>query len=137
MLGYILIFYLVDFIFSFFFNFYFKLQKGSRFTNISCFISNSISKLSFYKEVNEFSEIEEFNPSFIDIFNNIKAIDFSLEQSELSSKFFATVASKNCGSYFSHDIAFPPQVFLVSRDLFLFQLFSSYLKFKLILEASF
>jgi hypothetical protein len=115
----------------------FKLKQGFRFVNYSFFISNNLSKLSFYNELNEFSTIDEFNPSFMSISENLQSVPFSCRNYIYQSqhRFFATISSKQLGSYFSEDIAFPSHFVLLNYDLFLFSLISSYLKLKVVLEA--
>jgi hypothetical protein len=71
----------------------------------------------------------------MDISTNVEKVVFCHVNENCSSRLFATINSFKVGKYFSQDLVFPSSLILIQQHLFLFNLLSSYLKFKMIFEA--
>nr|YP_009503385.1 RNA polymerase alpha subunit [Euglena clara]AXA45480.1 RNA polymerase alpha subunit [Euglena clara] len=107
-------------------------------TDIALFISKNIFKVpSTYHVVNEFFELEEITGSLLDVYTNIRSVQFKLLQKNFNNEIFGIL---NCNSrqvFFAKDIVFNQKIEILNDNQLLLELLSSKLKLKIILKLQF
>lgn len=107
--------------------------------NISFFVANSFSRLPIYHKIHEFLDLEEFCEPTLKIYSNCRNIRLKLKQLnqfKFFNKNFITIDCNRVGPFLVKDILIPQSLILTNKNYLLFNLLSSRVKVKSILEVN-
>nr|Q8SL88.1 RecName: Full=DNA-directed RNA polymerase subunit alpha; Short=PEP; AltName: Full=Plastid-encoded RNA polymerase subunit alpha; Short=RNA polymerase subunit alpha [Euglena stellata]AAL83366.1 RNA polymerase alpha subunit [Euglena stellata] len=108
--------------------------EGLRFGNSSIFISRSFSKIPYYHRVNEYSDIEQVNPSLLQVFSNFRNLHIFSSKPFYRKTSYSMIKVLTSRSYFSKDILLPNNLYVVNPDVQLFEFLSKRYKLRIISE---